>query len=210
MENVIEKERNSKWNPFQFVRKLYDWVLHWAETPYGLPALFILAFAESSFFPVPPDVLLIALAISIPVRAFRFALVCSVGSILGGMFGYVIGWQFYEQIGIPILNFYHAQEKFQEVKQLYDTYDFWVVFTAGFTPIPYKVFTIASGVFSMNFLKFLIASAVSRSARFFLVSGLIWYFGPSIKGFIDKYFNLLVIAFTVALIGGFVLIKYLF
>ncbi|PID58658.1 cytochrome B [candidate division KSB3 bacterium] len=210
MNKTVEKEQGTPWNPLRYLRKLYDWVLHWAETPYGLPALFFLAFAESSFFPVPPDVLLIALAISIPARAFRCALVCSVGSVLGGIFGYVIGWQFYEQIGIPILDFYHAQEKFQEVRQLYETYDFWVVFTAGFTPIPYKVFTIASGVFSMNFLKFLLASSVSRSARFFLVSGLIWYFGPSIKDFIDKYFNLLVIVFTMALIGGFVLIKYLF
>ncbi len=212
MKNVEQAEKSGTrgWNPFRFVRKLYDWVLHWAETPYGVPVLFILAFAESSFFPVPPDVLLIALAVSIPTRAFRYALACSIGSILGGMFGYVIGWQFYEQLGVPILNFYHAQEKFQDVQRLYERYDFWIVFTAGFTPIPYKVITIASGVFDMNFMKFLFASAISRSARFFLVSGLIWYFGPMIKGFIDKYFNLLVIGFTIALIGGFILIKYFF
>ena len=211
--NVIEKQTLSDrvwWNPFHLLRNLYDWVLHWANTPYGVPVLFLLAFAESSFFPIPPDVLLIALAIAIPTRAFRYALVCSVGSVLGGMFGYLIGWQFYEFVGKPIIEFYNGQAKFHEIEVLYQQHGTWAVFIAGLTPIPYKIFTIASGVFRINFFNFMIASVLSRSARFFLVATLIWYFGPTIKGFIDKYFNLLVVLFTVALIGGFILLRYFF
>jgi len=206
---MIEKEARVWWNPFHVLHNIYDWVLHWADTPYGMPALFLLAFAESSFFPVPPDVLLIALAIAIPTRAFRYALVCSLGSVLGGMFGYFIGWQFYELIGKPIIDFYGYHEHYNAIKELYQQYDAWAVGIAGFTPIPYKVFTIAAGAFDIKFGVFLLVSAISRSARFFLVSGLIWYFGPSIKSFIDKYFNILVVIFTIGLIGGFVLIKYL-
>ena len=208
--NKVDKEARVWWNPFHLLHNLYDWVLHWADTPYGLPALFLLAFAESSFFPVPPDILLIALAIALPTRAFRYAFVCSLGSVLGGIFGYFLGWQFYELIGEPIIEFYGYQEYYSEVEGLYHEYGTWAVLVAGLTPIPYKVFTIASGAFYFPFVKFMVASILSRSARFFLVSALIWRFGPTIKGFIDKYFNLLVIAFTVLLIGGFVVIKYVY
>jgi membrane protein YqaA with SNARE-associated domain len=215
MENVLNKKDVDKksrgwWNPFHLLHNLYDWVLSWAETPYGVPALFILAFAESSFFPVPPDILLIALALAIPTRAFRYAFVCSLGSIFGGMLGYVIGWQFYELIGRPIVVFYNGEAMFDKIKAMYDQYGFWAVFIAGFTPIPYKIFTIASGVFKYQFFGFFIASALSRSARFFLVSGFIWYFGPKIKSFIDKYFELLVVAFTLALLGGFFVVKFVY
>lgn len=192
-----------------FVRRIYDWVLAWADHPAGVWVLAILAFAESSFFPIPPDVLLIALAIGKPKRAFWFATVCSFGSVLGGIAGYLIGaglWQavdtlFYAYVpGITPLGF-------AQVKTLYDTWNFWVIFTAGFTPLPYKLFTISAGVFDINFAMFLIASTISRTARFFLVAALIWKFGPPIKGFIDRYFNLLAVTFTVLLIGGFVVIK---
>ncbi len=200
------------------VRRLYDWVLHWAETPYGVPALFILAFAESSFFPIPPDVLLIALAISIPVRAFRYALVCSVGSLLGGMFGYGIGYfLWWDAAGAysGVANFFFAhipgftEEVFQKVQTGYENWNFWLVFTAGFTPLPYKVITISAGVCSIKFPVFLLASVISRSARFFLLGILIYKFGPPIKSFIDKYFNLLAFAFVVLLIVGFVVLKYM-
>ncbi|MBN2538493.1 MAG: DedA family protein [Deltaproteobacteria bacterium] len=191
------------------LRKLYDWVLHWAETPYGSWALFLLAFAESSFFPVPPDVLLIALAISIPAKAFRYALICSVGSVLGGVAGYVIGFQFMDLVGFRIVDFYGFTEQYQSVGDLYNRYNAWAVGVAGFTPIPYKVFTISAGAFKIHFIIFLIASVVSRFARFFLVGWLIYTFGPSIKRFIDRYFNILAIVFVVLLIGGFILIKYL-
>lgn len=194
----------------RFIKKLYEWVLHWAETPYAVPALFLLAFSESSFFPVPPDVLLITLAISIPKKSFKYAMICAVGSVLGGILGYYIGLYGYEAVGKPIVDFYHGQEIMEMIKSKYDQHGFWGILVAAITPIPYKVFTIASGVFRFDFLLFLIASIVGRSTRFFVVAGLIWKFGPSIRDFIDKYFNLLSIVFMVLLIGGFILLKYVF
>ena len=192
------------------LRKLYDWVLHWAETPYGSWALFILAFAESSFFPVPPDVLLIALAISIPAKAFRYALICSAGSVLGGMAGYIIGFEFMDLLGFRILNFYGLMDNYETISHLYERYNAWAVGIAGFTPIPYKVFTISAGAFKINFPIFLAASIVSRFARFFLVGWLIYKFGAEIRSFIDRYFNILCIVFMILLIGGFIVIKWIF
>jgi len=192
------------------LRKLYDWVLRWAETPYGSWALFLLAFSESSFFPIPPDVLLIALAVALPRKAIKYALICSVGSVLGGCFGYLIGWQFMTGIGDKIILFYGLAEKYEYIETLYQTYDAWAIGIAGFTPIPYKVFTISAGAFHINFVVFILASVISRSARFFLVGGLIYIFGPKIQIFIDRYFNILAVAFVVLLVAGFILIKYLF
>jgi membrane protein YqaA with SNARE-associated domain len=196
----------------RFVRKLYDWVLHWAETPYGGPALFLLAFVESSVFPIPPDVLLIALCISLPSRALRFALLASVGSVLGGMLGYAIGWGAWPLVNSFFFDYIpgFTPEVFAKVQSLFAEYDFWVVFTAGFTPIPYKVITIGSGVFKINLIVFFIASLVSRSLRFFLVAWMLKRFGPSMREFIDRYFNLLSIIFVILLVGGFVLLKYVF
>ncbi len=190
-------------------RRLYDWVLHWAETPYGVPALFILAVAESSFFPIPPDVLLIALAMGLPKRALYFALVCAIGSVIGGVLGYGIGLFLFDSIGKPIIEAYGLMDKFELIQGYYQQYAAWAVGIAGFTPIPYKVFTITAGLCQINFLVFIIASAISRSARFFIVAGLIYLFGKPIKRFIDKYFNLLSILFVILLIGGFVLLKYI-
>jgi membrane protein YqaA with SNARE-associated domain len=192
------------------LRKLYDWVLHWAETPYGTWALFFLALAESSFFPIPPDVLLIALAISIPTKSFRYALVCTVGSLIGGVIGYMIGYQFMELVGIQILEFYGLMNKFNAVGDLYNKYNALAVGIAGFTPIPYKVFTISAGAFGINFPVFLIASAVSRAARFFIVGWLIYKYGPGIRAFIDRYFNILAVVFVILLVGGFIVIRYIF
>ena len=189
------------------LRKIYDWVLHWAQTPYGTWALFILAFCESSFFPIPPDILLIALAIALPRKSLTYAWVCSAGSVLGGCFGYLIGWQFMNAIGNRIIDFYGLVDKFESIETLYRTYDAWAIGIAGFTPIPYKVFTISAGAFEINFVVFFLASLVSRSARFFLVGGLIYLFGPKIQPFIDRYFNALAVAFTVLLIVGFILLK---
>lgn len=188
---------------------MYDWVLHWADTPWGPVALFILAFAESSFFPVPPDVLLIALCLGRPKSAFKFALICMVGSVTGAAAGYGIGmWAWDGALHDWFIPSVFSQSGFDAVGNMYKEWDFWAVFTAGFTPIPYKIFTIAAGVFDINFWMFIGASVVGRGARFMLISWLIWKFGPSIKAFIDKYFNILAIAFTVLLIGGFVLLKY--
>ncbi len=190
------------------LRRLYDWVLHWAKTPYGTWALFLLAFCESSFFPIPPDVLLIALAVALPKKALKYALVCSGGSLLGGCLGYLIGWQFMVSLGDGIIRFYGLQDNYAYIRHLYVTYDAWAVGIAGLTPIPYKVFTITAGAFRINFVVFLVASAVSRSARFFLVGGLIYLFGPKIQSFIERYFNTLAIVFVILLILGFVVIKY--
>lgn len=148
-----------------------------------------------------------ALAISIPRKAFFYALICSIGSVLGGMLGYLIGYEFMEAVGNRIIEIYGFGEKWEYVGSLYKNYAAWAVAVAGFTPIPYKLFTIAGGAFKIDFTIFVIASALSRSARFFLVGGLIYLFGPPIRSFIDKYFNLLAVLFMILLIGGFVLIK---
>lgn len=196
----------------KFVRRLYDWVLHWAETPYGGPALFLLAFVESSVFPIPPDVLLIALCISLPSRAWRFAALASAGSVLGGVLGYTIGWGAWPLVNSFFFDYIpgFTPAVFIKVQNLFAEYDFWVVFTAGFTPIPYKVITIGSGVFKINLVIFVVASVISRSMRFFLVAWLLRKFGPGMRLFIDKYFNLLSILFMILLVGGFVLLKYVF
>ena len=192
------------------LRRLYDWILHWAKTPYGSWALFVLAFCESSFFPVPPDVLLIALCVSIPKKSFKYALICTAGSMMGGCLGYLIGWQFMLSVGEKIIQLYGLTHKMQYIRDMYMQYDAWAIGIAGFTPIPYKVFTISAGAFDINFTVFLIASTVSRAARFFLVGGLIYIFGPKIQAFIDKYFNILAIAFVVLLVAGFAIIKIFF
>jgi membrane protein YqaA with SNARE-associated domain len=188
-------------------RRLYDWVLHWAETPYGAIALFVLAFAESSFFPIPPDVLLIALVLGAPRKWVGLAFNCTLASALGGLAGYGIGMFLMDTIGVRVIEFYHAQAYYQKVEQWYQLYDYWIVFIAAFTPIPYKVFTIASGAFHMNVLGFFAVSVVGRGARFFLVAALLYWLGAPVKRFIDKYFDLLAIAFVVLLVGGFIVIK---
>ena len=191
------------------VRRLYDWVLHWAETPYGPPALFALALAESSFFPIPPDPLLIALCLGAPALSLRFAANATFASVAGGIIGYGIGalawgllqgWFYAYVPGV-------SAESFERVQVLYERYDFWAVFLAGLTPIPYKVFTLSSGVFSINFGVFVLASVLSRGLRFFALAALIYHFGPPITRFIDRYFNLLVWVFGALLILGFVVIE---
>lgn len=198
-------------NKPNMIRRIYDWVLHWADTPYGVPALFILSFSESSFFPVPPDVLLIALAVSKPKKAFYYASVCSAASIIGGILGYGIGWTMWEMVSSFFFDYIpgFTIQNFELIREKYELYNFWVVFTAGFTPIPYKLITITAGVFNINFIMFVIASAISRSLRFFLVSAIIYKFGAPIRTWIEKYFNLAALMFTVLLIGGFLVIKYL-
>ena len=192
-----------------WIRRVYDWVLGWADSPYGALALFILAFVEASVFLVPPDVLLIALCVGRPQRSLYFATLCTLGSVLGGISGYVIGYQLYELIGRPIIEFYDATEAFQRVGDLYRANLVLALGPAGFTPIPYKVFTIAAGAFSVPFAPFVLVSAVSRGARFFLIAGLIRLWGPQIRRLIERYFNLLTVFFVVALVLGFVVLKYM-
>lgn len=191
------------------VKRIYDWVIAWAEHPNASTALFILAFAESSFFPIPPDVLLITLAIAMPRKSFKWAGIAVAGSVTGGMAGYLLGLNFMAFIGDKILNFYHLGTKYGEVQELYRQYDAWAVAIGGFTPLPYKLFTITAGAFRINFITFIIASFISRAGRFFLVAAFIYFFGPRVRYFLEKYFNLLTIIFTVLLIGGFIIIKWL-
>ncbi len=193
------------------LKKLYDWVLHWADTPYGPLALFLLAFAESSFFPVPPDPLLIALCLGAIKKSWRFAFYTAVASVIGGIAGYFIGYGIWEIVDSLFFKYVpgFTESLFQRVMANYGEHGFWYVFLAGFTPIPYKVFTIASGVFKLNFFLFLLASTLSRSLRFFAVAALFRKFGPEIKGFIDKYFNILAILFFILLVGGFLIIKFI-
>lgn len=192
----------------RWMRRLYDWVIGWADSPYSVWALFIIAFAESSFFPIPPDILLVALAVAIPLRAFRYALICSLGSVLGGVFGYLIGYQFFDVVGEPIVRFYAVEDQYERIQDLYQRYDAFAVAVAGLTPIPYKVATITAGFFDVNFPRFVLASAVSRSARFLLIGGLIRAFGPQIRSFIEKYFEILTLIFLILLVAGFVFIEW--
>ncbi len=183
-----------------------EWVEGFASTPYGDWALFALAFAESSFFPIPPDVLLIALCLGRPELSFWFALICSTASILGGMLGYTIG--FYG--GRPVLKRLFSPQKIQAVESLYDRYNAWATGIAGLTPIPYKIFTIAGGAFSINFKIFVLASILSRSFRFFAVATLFFFFGEPVKVWIDEYLNVLSIVFVVLLIVGYYVVTHVF
>jgi membrane protein YqaA with SNARE-associated domain len=192
-----------------WIRQIYDKSLLWVQSPSGVWALFLLAVAESSFFPIPPDVFLMVLCIAAPKKSFRYAAICAVGSVLGGAIGYGLGMGFMDTLGVKILDWYGLQDKYVVVQDLYQRYDALAVGAAGFTPLPYKLFTITAGAFKINFVTFILMSIVSRSARFFLVAALIYKFGAPIRYFIDKYFNLLTILFLVLLIGGFLLIRFL-
>lgn len=199
------------------VKRLYNWILSWSESRWGWLALFAIALFEASWFPLPPDILLIALCLGATKKSFRFATLCLAGSILGAALGYGIGyflWTTPAGEASTIANFFYdhifSVESFNNVGALYDRFNFWIVFTAGFTPLPFKLFTIAGGMFHINFPMFIIASIVSRGLRFFLIAGLIWKFGAPIKGFIDKYFNLLATLFTILLIGFTLLAFWLF
>jgi membrane protein YqaA with SNARE-associated domain len=192
------------------LRRLYTWTLDLAARPHAFWALAAISFIESSIFPIPPDVVLIAMVIARPKSAWAVATVCTVASVLGGFAGYAIGYFFFDAFGADILAFYGLERQFADFRGLYDEWGFWFVMMAGFTPFPYKVITIASGVFGLDLLTFALASVVSRGARFFLVAALLWRFGAPIKAFIDKHLGWLTLVFMVLLIGGFVAIKYLF
>ena len=186
------------------VRRLYDWVLSWAETRYGTPALFILAFIESSFFPIPPDVLQITLSAGKPKRAFWYATVCLVGSVLGAFLGYLIGYAFWATMQDFFFNYIYGftEARFETVKGYYEANAFLAIFTAALTPIPYKIFMIAAGVCAISLWMLFIASVVGRGARFYAVAAIMYFFGPTVKVWIDKYFNLLTVVFTIFVIAG--------
>ena len=201
------------------ITNLYDSCVKFARHKFSKYLLAFIAFIESSIFPIPPDVLLIALALGMQSKALYFAFICSMASILGGMLGYAIGYfTWWNNIGeyssVALFFFNHipgfSTELFTAIQQKFDLYNFFIVFTAGFTPIPFKIITISAGAFNINFPMFVIASTISRSARFFLVAFLIKKYGKPITAFIDKYFNILSIVFTIVLIGGFFALKVLF
>ncbi len=197
-----------------FRKKIYRtgvWVESWAGTPHALLALFILAFIESSFFPIPPDVLLIALLVANnKAKWWKYALICSFGSVLGGLFGYFIGYGFYETIGKKIVEFYNLGGLMAEMDVKYKLYSFWIVFTAAFTPIPYKMITISAGFFKIPLFGFIIASVIGRAARFFILAYFLKLFGHQVKRAIYKYFNILSVVFITLLIGGFMALKFIF
>jgi len=209
MKAIVNKIKGFHLYTFGLLRRLYDWVLSWTHKKYSSAALFVLAFSESSFFPVPPDVLQIALSVSKPKKSFFYALIASIGSVLGGILGYFIGLFLFDTIGSLIINSLGYQAQFNSVGGLYKSYAFLAILVSAFTPIPFKVFTIAAGFWQVGLLPLIAASIVGRSARFFLVATLIYYFGPKIKEFIDKYFNLLTMIFIILLIGGFIIVKYI-
>lgn len=196
--------------PRAWLRKLYDWTIHWAKTPQAPYALFGVAFIESSFFPIPPDVLLIAMVVADRKKWFRNAFICTVGSVLGALLGYAIGLSFYTVIGKLIVDAYHLQPVMELVGRKYQENAFMTVFTAAFTPIPYKVITIAAGLFKISLFTLVIASMIGRAGRFFLVAGSLRIFGRKISDSIEKYFDIFSLVFVILLVGGFLLLKYAF
>jgi len=191
------------------LHRLYDWAMGMAGHRHAVLILAVVAFAESSFFPIPPDVLLLPMVLAARDQAWKLALICTTASVAGGLAGYGIGYGLFETLALPILELYHALEKFETVKQLYNENGVLIVFSAGFSPIPYKLFTIASGVTQMDIASFTGASFVGRGLRFFLIAALLWKFGDPIRVFIEKHLAPLTFAAVVLLVAGFVAIKYI-
>ncbi len=193
------------------LRRLYNWMLSFADKPSGPRALAAITFAESSFFPIPPDPLLLALSLGAPKKALRFAAICTGASVLGGIAGYLLGSLFWEGLS----GFFFAYvpgvtpEAFGKVQGLYQRWDFWAVFLAGITPLPYKVFTLSAGVFQVSFPVFVVASLLSRGLRFFVLAGLVYHYGQPIQGFIDRHFERLSWAFGILLVLGFLALRLL-
>lgn len=191
------------------LRGLYDWMLNLAAHRHARWGLALVAFAESSVFPIPPDVALVPMILADRAKAWGHAAVCTIASVVGGIAGYAIGYFLFDTLGQAILEFYGYSAAFDDFATRYNDWGAWIVFIAGVTPFPYKVITIASGVTSLNFGIFMAASILARALRFFAVASLLWWFGPPIRQFIDRYFGLLTILFTMLLIGGFLAIKWL-
>ena len=191
------------------LQRLYGRIIAIAAGPNALWALIAVAFAESSFFPLPPDLLLIPMILAQPRAAWRLAAYCTLASVVGGLLGYAIGYYGFDLIGRPILDFYHAMPRYDALKAGFDRWGVWIIILKGMTPIPYKLVTIASGVAHFDFLAFVGASIVSRSLRFFLLAALLWWFGPGVREFIEKRLLLVTTAFALCLVGGFLVIRYL-
>jgi len=192
------------------IRRLYNWTVSWAEHPAGTHALFWIAFAESSFFPIPPDILLIALCFGARHKWATYAFVCTAGSVLGGVAGWLIGWGLAETVALPLMGIFDPSGATQSrIGEWYAEYGFFGILIAAITPIPYKVFTVFSGMMSYNLPLLILASIIGRGFRFYVVAAIIRAFGPRVKPFIDKNLEWCFIAGSVLLVGGFVAIKYL-
>jgi membrane protein YqaA with SNARE-associated domain len=191
------------------LRRLYERIIGLAAGPNALWALVAVSFVESSFFPIPPDILLIPMILARPRAAWRLAAYCTLASVAGGLLGYAIGYYGFDLVGRPILEFYHAMDRYDALKAGFDRWGVWIIILKGMTPIPYKLVTIASGVAHFDLFAFIGASIISRSIRFFLLAALLWWFGPAVRDFIEKRLMLVTSAFAVCLVGGFVIIRYL-
>lgn len=191
------------------IRRLYDWTIALAGKPHAETALAAIAFAESSFFPLPPDLILVPMALANPHRAWRYAAICTAASVVGGILGYGIGYFLLETLGRPILQFYNVVDQYHHLKALFDQWGAWIILAKGMTPIPYKLVTITAGALRFDLLAFVLTSIASRSIRFFLVAALIWKFGEPIRYFIEKRLELVMTAFLGILVAGFVVIRYL-
>ena len=215
MNYLIIKTGEIMWNnllftfkaPLRWFKILYNWTIHWAKTKQAPYALFGIAFMESSFFPIPPDVLLITMVIANRKKWIHFAAICTIGSILGSLFGYFIGWSLFESVGKAIVNTYNLEEIIKLIGEKYKENAFFTIFTAAFTPIPFKAITITAGLFKIPLQTLIYASLIGRSARFFLVAGALRLFGKKIADSIEKYFDIFSIVFVVLLAGGFLLLK---
>ncbi|HYI70680.1 MAG TPA: YqaA family protein [Skermanella sp.] len=190
------------------IRPLYDWTMRLAGHRHAMWAMGFISFIESSIFPVPPDALMMPMVLARRDKAWRIATVCTLASVVGGLFGYMIGYFLWDAIGQQVMDFYGYAAKMEDFAALYNEWGFWIVAGAGFTPFPYKVITIASGLTHLDLAVFMAASVISRGARFFLVAGLLWYFGPPIRVFIEKHLGLLASAFFALLLGGFAAVRY--
>jgi membrane protein YqaA with SNARE-associated domain len=192
------------------MRRIYDWMMGMARSDKAPHALFTVSFIESSFFPIPPDVMLVPMVLAQRMKAWWFATLATIGSVLGGAAGYAIGYFFFEAIGQPILAFYGKADSFDQFALWFNEWGVWILIIKGMTPFPYKVLTITAGVTKMPFLEFMVASVVARAMRFFLVAGLLYWFGEPIRDFIEKRLSLVTTLFVVGLVGGFIAVKYVF
>jgi membrane protein YqaA with SNARE-associated domain len=191
------------------MRRSYDWMMRMAADRRAPHALFWVSFAESSFFPIPPDVMLVPMVLANRSKAWFYATIATVASVIGGIAGYAIGYFFIDTLGKPILEFYGKAAAFEQFKQLFNEYGVWILIIKGMTPIPYKVLTITAGVAHMALLPFILASILARAMRFFLVAALLYWFGPPIKDFIEQRLTLVTTVGVVLLVGGFVALKFL-
>lgn len=192
------------------MRKIYDWMMAKAASDKAPHALFWVSFVESSFFPIPPDVMLVPMVLAQRAKAWWFATVATIGSVIGGVAGYAIGYFFFETIGLPILQFYGKAGSFDQFAQWFNEWGVWILVIKGMTPFPYKVLTITAGVTKMPLLEFMLASVIARAMRFFLVAALLYWFGEPIREFIEKRLSLVTTVFVILLVAGFVAVKYLF